>query len=55
MFLKEAIMAYIQQQGYVCVCVHLSMVIAAAGDAGMEMKETKTKINFCNKCVFAVV
>jgi len=36
----------------VCVCVHLSMVIAAAGDARMEMKETNAKINFCNRRVF---
>lgn len=55
MFLKEAIIAYIQQQGYIYVCVPLSVVIAAAGDAVMEMKEKKTTISFCNKSVFAVI
>ena len=48
-------MAYIQEQGKIYMCVHLSVVIAAAGGAGMEMKERKTKINFCNRCVFAVI
>jgi hypothetical protein len=37
------------------VCVHLPTVIAAAGDAGTEMKETNTKINLYNRCVYTVI